>query len=79
MISEAAFDLLSGLADDNSKAWFDAHRDAMRDHVQLPFAEVLATVSERLSGGRSGSVVDEVVRVTTACAGLVEFGQAARR
>ncbi len=51
MISEATFDLLTGLAADNSKAWFDAHRDAMREHVQAPFAEVLAAVSERLADG----------------------------
>ena len=50
MISEAAFDLLAGLAAANSKAWVDAHRDVMREHVQLPFAELLATVSERLAG-----------------------------
>lgn len=43
--------MLGGLAADNSKACFDANRDAIRVHVQLPFAELLATVSERLSGG----------------------------
>ena len=51
MISETAFDLLAALEADNSKAWFDAHREAMRDQVQRPFAGLLATVSERLAGG----------------------------
>ena len=49
MISEAGFDLLAELAAENSKAWVDAHRDAMREQVQRPFAEVLVAISDRLA------------------------------
>lgn len=51
MLNAKAFDLLAGLEADNSKDWFDAHRDEMRDFVQRPFAEVLVAITERLADG----------------------------
>lgn len=51
MLKAKAFDLLAGLEADNSKEWFDAHRDEMRDIVQRPFAAVLEAVTEKLAEG----------------------------
>lgn len=51
MFTEKAFELLAGLEADNSKQWFDSHRDEMREVVQKPFANVLEAVTARLADG----------------------------
>ncbi len=48
MFKDRAFDLLDGLAADNSKDWFDAHRDDVRMLLQEPFAATLVAISDRL-------------------------------
>lgn len=48
MFKDRAFDLLAGLEADNSKDWFDAHRDEVRAHLQEPFAATLVAISDRL-------------------------------
>jgi uncharacterized protein (TIGR02453 family) len=48
-LTEKSFALLAALEADNSKEWFDAHRDEMREFVQRPFAELLETVTARLA------------------------------
>lgn len=50
-LTEKSFDLLIALEADNSKEWFDAHREEVRDHVQGPFADILQAVTERLADG----------------------------
>lgn len=50
-MTDKSFTLLAGLEADNTKEWFDAHREDMRDIVQGPFAEILEAVSERLADG----------------------------
>lgn len=50
MLSKRSFTLLSELAADNSKRWFDAHRDAVRVELQEPFVAVLEAVTQRLAG-----------------------------
>lgn len=49
MFNTRAFDLLAGLETDNSKEWFDAHREDVRTFVQTPFSGVLETVTEKLA------------------------------
>ncbi len=46
--TEKSFDLLKGLKKDNSKTWFDVHRDEVREHLQEPFAEMLEAATLRL-------------------------------
>lgn len=48
--SQATFDWFAGLEADNSKQWFDEHRDDFRTHVDEPFVRLLETVSSKLSG-----------------------------
>lgn len=50
MFTERAFQLLADLKADNTKAWFDAHRDAVKRELQLPFERVLEAVTDGLSG-----------------------------
>lgn len=47
-LSRKAFSLLEGLAADNSKEWFHAHKAEFRAEVLEPFGVVLEAVSERL-------------------------------
>lgn len=47
-ITGKGFALLEGLVKDNSKAWFDAHRDDVKSHLLDPFADVLEAVSDAL-------------------------------
>ncbi|KIT17058.1 TIGR02453 family protein [Jannaschia aquimarina] len=49
-ITQKSFDLLDGLAADNSKDWFDAHCDEVKASLQAPFAATLHAVSARLPG-----------------------------
>ena len=49
MFKDSAFDLLAGLEADNSKDWFDAHRDEVRKQLQEPFAAALVAISEKLA------------------------------
>lgn len=49
-VTRKSFDLLDGLAEDNSKEWFDAHREDVREHLTEPFAAMLHAVSARLVG-----------------------------
>lgn len=43
-----SFELLAGLAANNSKAWYDEHRREFEDDLRDPFAGVLERVTERL-------------------------------
>ncbi len=49
MIDRNAFHLLAELAANNNRDWFAAHRGAIRDQVQAPFAAVLEAASARLA------------------------------
>ncbi|MGG6236995.1 DUF2461 domain-containing protein [Nodosilinea sp. AN01ver1] len=44
-----SFELLEGLAANNEKAWYDAHRDDFETHVRKPFALALELATERLA------------------------------
>jgi len=50
MFTDRAFELLAALEADNSKSWFDAHREQVREDLQEPFAATLEAISERLRG-----------------------------
>lgn len=43
-----SFDLLEGLAANNSKDWYDEHREDFDAYLREPFAEVLELASDRL-------------------------------
>lgn len=45
-----SFDLLDGLAQNNSKEWFDPHREDFEGYLRTPFAEMLAAASDLLAG-----------------------------
>ncbi len=45
----SAFALLAELEENNTKAWFNAHRTRIRDEVQAPFAAILDAISAALS------------------------------
>ncbi len=49
MIPETAFPLLAELDANNNKAWFDDHRQDIKDDVQLPFQAVLEAITEALA------------------------------
>lgn len=49
-ITAKSFALLEGLAADNSKEWFDAHREDVRSYLLEPFAAALLAISARLVG-----------------------------
>ena len=51
MFTEAAFDLLAGLAENNRKDWFDSRRDRIAAELRAPFALTLEAISDRLRGG----------------------------
>lgn len=53
MFKDRAFDLLEGLEADNSKGWFDAHRDEVRTLLQEPFAATLSAISDRLASSET--------------------------
>lgn len=42
----------TGLADDNSKAWFDAHRPVYEQDIRAPMEALLAQVDEEFGDGR---------------------------
>ncbi len=48
-ITAKSFELLDGLANDNSKDWFDEHRDEVKAWLLAPFAAMLHDVSARLA------------------------------
>lgn len=48
-VTAASFDLLEGLAADNSKDRFDAHRAEVKSHLIAPFASMLEAVSVRIA------------------------------
>lgn len=48
-LSPEAFALLEDLAADNSKGWYDAHRDAFKATVRTPFARVLEAATAVLT------------------------------
>lgn len=50
--TRATFAFFEGLAADNSREWFDQHRQDHRDHVKEPFADLLEELSARLAGTR---------------------------
>jgi uncharacterized protein (TIGR02453 family) len=45
-----SFELLEGLAQNNTKQWFAQHRDEFQLHVREPFAAFLEDLTDRLSG-----------------------------
>lgn len=49
-VTAKSFTLLEGLAVDNSKEWYDAHREDVRSYLLEPFAAALLAVSARLVG-----------------------------
>lgn len=48
LISEKSFELLSELAQNNDKQWYDAHKTDIETHCLIPFGEMLEHVSNRL-------------------------------
>ncbi|WP_035985945.1 DUF2461 domain-containing protein [Leptolyngbya sp. KIOST-1] len=46
------FDLLEGLAANNEKAWYDAHRDEFEAYVRQPFAMMLELATDCLTHAR---------------------------
>lgn len=51
LISETSFALLTELAANNSKEWYDAHKADIKTHCLTPFGEMLEHVSNRLIDG----------------------------
>lgn len=49
MIPHAAFALLADLEANNNKAWFDAHRDQIKEEVREPFLHLLEALSAQLA------------------------------
>jgi uncharacterized protein (TIGR02453 family) len=49
MLPPEAFRLLAELEANNNREWFQAHRDAIRAHVQEPFAALLEAISAALA------------------------------
>ena len=49
--SRASFSFLRGLADNNNKVWFDAHRAEYEQHVREPFVEALEAAADATAGG----------------------------
>ncbi len=47
--SKTSFDLLKALEANNNKAWMDHNRDAVKEHLQDPFAFMLECISRELS------------------------------
>ncbi|WP_439620794.1 DUF2461 domain-containing protein [Hyphomonas sp.] len=50
MIPAKAFSLIGELDANNNKAWFDAHRQDIKDNVQIPFQTVLEAITQVLVG-----------------------------
>ncbi|HYO05175.1 MAG TPA: DUF2461 domain-containing protein [Mycobacterium sp.] len=48
--SAATFSFLRGLADNNDKTWFDAHRDEFEKHVRQPFIQALEASADATIG-----------------------------
>lgn len=48
LITKTTFDLLGQLAQNNSKEWWDAHKDDIKTHCLVPFGDMLEHVSNRL-------------------------------
>ncbi len=46
--NQRAFDLLAGLSEENTKAWYDAHRAEMKAELLEPFAAMLESVTTAL-------------------------------
>ena len=49
---------LSGLRDNNSREWFEAHKDTYRDHVLAPAQDLAFALGERLKALSPGIVYD---------------------
>ncbi|MCH9667913.1 MAG: DUF2461 domain-containing protein [Actinomycetia bacterium] len=49
--SKATFAFLRGLAENNEKAWFEAHRGEYESEVREPFVEALEAAAEATAGG----------------------------
>jgi uncharacterized protein (TIGR02453 family) len=49
--SRATFSFLRGLAENNEKVWFDAHRGEYEEHVRTPFIEALEASADATAGG----------------------------
>lgn len=49
--SKATFTFLRGLAENNEKAWFEAHRDEYESQVREPFVEALEACADATVGG----------------------------
>ena len=48
-LSEASFKFLRGLAANNEKPWFEAHRAEYEQHVKLPMAALVLEVAAALA------------------------------
>lgn len=48
--SDASFKFLRGLAKNNDKAWFSAHKQQYEDHVRQPFLRLLVDLQPDLAG-----------------------------
>ncbi len=48
LITKTSFDLLDQLSRNNTKDWYDAHKDDIKTHCLSPFGELLEHVSNRL-------------------------------
>ena len=44
-----SFEFLDGLAENNNKEWFHAHKDEFETYVEGPFLDLLEKLTDRLS------------------------------
>jgi hypothetical protein len=59
LFSVDTFDLLAGLHDDPTKAYYQEHREAIRDHVEEPFRWLVRQASHRLPAPITGLMETE--------------------
>jgi len=59
LFSAETFNLLAGLHDDPTKAYYQAHREAIRDHVEEPFRRLVREAARRLPAPITGLMETE--------------------
>jgi hypothetical protein len=59
LFSVETFDLLAGLHEDPTKAYYQEHREAIRDHVEEPFQWLVRQVAHRLPAPITGLMETE--------------------
>jgi hypothetical protein len=59
LFSAETFDLLEGLHEDPSKGYYHEHREAIRDHVEVPFRRLVRGVARRLPAPITGLMETE--------------------